>query len=567
MVVMSSRKPVGVLGVTRWKMSAVLVAISLGGLSAPPAQADEPGAFDERGGNIFFHEPDRDTAKRIDDLIGRFAEDSVRARTASRRELEDIGYWAVQPLMSALENEEPPIRAAAALTLSAILDPRTVDQLRASVERETSHPFVAGFAALGLARYRDAAAVAPLRAALRSSKSIHTLRAAAPLTLARIGTPEAQTLLMERLRSRVGNPHVKRARVLALGFFPAVALEANSPEPSAALRSGLRGKKRELRHAAVVAYLVATLRRTDTRDVLMGLLDREKQALVISPALLGLSRFEDSGTTAYLSHRAARSAEDDVVRELSCDLLVARNDATALPDLLSILRSTSSARLRASAVMVLGGIDDESASAAVLERFSAKSPLVRAAAAVTSVRMPQKAARDAALRRIESRLRAGDSSRDVRHNLVEARAVLSGERATAVWREVGAERLFHLLFRPYEERVLRAVNLAAEDALDLTKIQNLQTDSEVIGAGDSEGDGSGDVGSGDTGNGEGPGVPAGPNPPGGSPTPKDNQPAVNPPSGPKAPAVGSPRIATWQELRDLKVDLQRRPLFGVEDLQ
>jgi len=545
-------------------MSAVVLAalpmLALQG-GGPEALADDPDPIDERAGNIFFHEPDRETANRIEDLIGRFAEDSVRARTAARRELEDIGYWSVQPLTDALEFEEPPIRAAAALTLSAILDPRTVAKLRAAIERETSHPFVAGFAALGLARYRDAEAVEPLRAALRSSKSIHTFRAAAPLALARIGTPEALALLLARLRSRVGGSHVKRARMLALGFFPQAALEPDGPEPSSALRKGLRGKKRELRRAALVGYLVATLSRSDTRDVLMAILERENQAVVLVPGLLGLSRFEDPDTTAYLSHRAARSAEDDVVREQCCDLLAARNDAAALGDLLTILRRTSSARLRASAIMALGGIDDDDAAAAVLAAFTAKSPLVRAAAAVTSVRMPRQAARDEALRRIDARLRGGESSRDARHNLSEARAVLAGERATGDWREVGAERLFLELFRPYEERLLNEVNLVTEDALDLTKIHNLQADSEVIGGGDSDG-GSPAEGA----DGDGPGEAPDPDPPGDSPTPKDDQPAIDPPAGPKAPAIGSPRIATWQELRDLKVDLQRRPLFVPSDL-
>jgi len=523
-----------------------------------PAHADDPAGFDERAGNVFFLEPDRDTRNQIDDLIGRFAEDSVPARTRSRRELEEIGYWSVAPLIAALANEEPPIRAAAGLTLSAILDPRAVAPMRAAVERETSHPFVAGFAALGLARYRDPQAVEPLRIALRSSKSIHMLRAAAPLMLARIRTPEALSLLSERLLSRAGNSQVRRARMLALGFFPRAALDADGPEPSSALRKGLRGKKRELRRAAMVGYLVATLHRSDTKDVLMRLVRREKDARVLVPGLIGVSRFEDSETAAYLAHYAARSGERDIVRLTCCELLTGRDDAAALADLLSTLRRSSSAHLRAAAVLALGGIDRTEASEAVIKSLGDKSPLVRAAAGVASVRMPQREARDAALRRIESRLRGGESSRDARHNLSEARAVLSGERAEGDWREVGAERIFGELFLPYEDRVLAQVNLVANDALDLTKIRNLQAESDAF-----DGDDGGDPAEGGEGTGDG----SNPTTPGSGPTPKDDQPGMDPPAaGPSGPTPGSSRIATWQELHDLKVDLERRPLFVADDL-
>ena len=557
----TKRRVIARSGVTASALLVVCV-VAVGAMTRP-ARADDP-APDERTGNIFFRQPDRETAQRIDELIGRFAEDSVGARTVSRRELEDIGYWAVEPLMMALRTKEPPIRAAAALTLCATMDVRGLPALREAVERETSHPFVAGFACIGLGRHRDMLAVEPLRSALRSSKSIHTLRAAAPLTLARLGTPEALTLLQERQRAGTGNFHVKAARLLALGFFPQAALEADRPLPSAALRDGLRAKRRELRRAAMVGFLVATLQRTDTRDVLLDILERESAPEVLLPGLLGLSRFEDAETTQYLAHRAARSGDDDV-RVQCCDLLAPRSDVTALDDLLAILRRQNSARLRASAVMALGGIDHPDAAAAVLDKLDDKTPLVRAAAAVASVRLTQESARQDALARIDARITRGESSRDVRHNFVEARAVLGGEKAVGQWQEIGAEALFRDLFRPYEERLLREVNLAAEDALDLTKITNLQTDTEILAGNDpdSAGDGGSDENGGDGNGADGGDDPA--TPPDG-PTLPDDQPAVEQPAGAKAPAVGSPRTNAWQELRDLKVDLVRRPLFTADDL-
>ncbi len=586
-------KPGALRTMSRKRLTGLLAAAAaaVGFVLAPPGRADEPG-HDEREGNVFFQRPDRATKRRIDELIGRFAEDSVRARTAAGRELEDIGYWAVDPLMTALATKEPPIRAAAALTLAATMDARGLPALREAVERETSHPFVAGFACIGLARHRDTSAIDPLRKALRSSKSIHTLRAAAPLMLARLGTPEALTLLRERVRGGNGSFRARAARLLALGFFPQAALEPDRPVPSAALREGLRSRRRELRRASIVAFLVATLRRADTRDALIALLDRETAPEVLLPGLVGLSRFEDTATTVYLAHRAARPGDDDV-RARSCDLLAPRADVSALDDLLAILRRSNPARLRASAVIALGGIDHPDASAAVLDKLGDKSKLVRAAAAVASVRLPQEAARREAQARISARLRRGEPSRAVRPDMSEAWAVLAGEKTTGAWREIGEERLFRELFRPYQKRLLREVNLAAEDALDLTRITNLQTDTEILagadvsspggggdgdtgGAGAGDGDtGDGDAGDGDAGDrgggGESGDVGAGDGsgdatPSSGSPTLPDDQPAVSKPAGAKAPAVGSPRTNAWQELRDLKVDLVRRPLFGPEDL-
>lgn len=544
--------------IPRWAGGAVLLC-AVAGLRPSPARGDDPVA-DERAGNVFFREPDRDTASRIEELIGRFAEDSVSNRTAARRELEDIGYWSVDPLIEALQTKEPPIRAAAALTLTATMDERGLPVLREAVERETSHPFVAGFACIGLARHRDPHAVEPLRAALRSSKSIHTLRAAAPLALARIHTPEALTLLLERHRLGTGSYHVKAARLLALGFFPQAALEPDRPVPSAILREGLRAKRRELRRAATVGFLVATLRRSDTRDAVLDIVERETAPEVLEPALLGLSRFEDAETTAYLAERAARPGDDDV-RVKCCDLVVPRADAAALEHLLAILRRSNPARLRASAVLALGGIDHPDAAATVLDKLDDKTPIVRAAAAVASVRLTQEAARQEALARLDARLSRGESSRDVRQNMEEARAVLSGEKAAGAWQEVGAERLFRDAFRPYEERLVRAVNLAAEDVLDLAKISNLQTDTEVLAGSDTEPGGDGGDGAEDGGDGgeDARDVPDGPGMPGDAPN-------MDTPGAPKVPGVGSPRTNAWQELRDLKVELVRRPLFAPEDL-
>ncbi len=528
------------------RKTAFALIVLIAAAPAVLARADDPAvAFDEREGNVFFREPDRETRRQIDELISRFFTGAMRQRVQHRRELQSIGYWSVAPLIDALESAETPARAAAALTLMDMHDPRTTEPLRAAVVRETSNPYIGAFSALGLGRRRDAECVAVFEKSLRSSKSQHILRAAVPLALARIHTDEAEQLLVKRFPSSQGNALVRESRVLALGFFPKSALDGDSPEPSARLSSAMRARRRSQRRAAVVAYLVATFERDDTRAFLIDLVNREDAPEPRIPALIGLSRYEDAVASGKLAD-VAKSAKDEEVRRAAVDLLIGRGDASVLGELLSLARRGSDTRVRGAAVLALSSIDADEARGAVLERIDDRAPLVRAAAAVAAARLGNAEIRQAALRKIGSRLKRGESDRDVRANFETARDVLSARQVEPRWREVGALPLFWQLDLRYPDRLLRTVNLAVESVLDLDKIKNLLSDAEVDGGpleesgGDGEGEGGGEGGA--EGGDEGPVNPRGFEP------------------------AGSRLYHTWQELRDLKAEVREKPYFTVDDL-
>jgi hypothetical protein len=137
--------------------------------------------------------------------------------------------------------------------------------------------------------------------------------------------------------------------------------------------------------------------------------------------------------------------------------------------------------------------------------------------------------------------------------------VLAGERTDVKWTEIGADVLFAEMSLSYTQRLLRAVNLRAMASLDLEKIHNLQTDSEIVASGPptappdgnehGEPSGGGDI---DPGSGD-PNAPA---------PPTDTPPAP----GADGPVMGAPRTSQYTELRDLAIELVRSPYFGADDL-
>ncbi len=517
--------------------AALVLALCAGATPAGDSAPPSPGQ------RVFFREPDAQTASEIKALISRIASGSVEDRTNTRRRLERIGWWSVDPLLAAVggDGSDAPRRSAAILTLDAIHDRRAVEPLRRAVIQETSHPFVAGFAALALGRFRDEESISAFATALRTSKSIVMLRAAVPFALAKIATPAARDLLVERLRTETTNEPVRAAMLLSAGFFPDVALDPVGGRPGADLLPGFANRGRGQREAALLAYLVASWQRRDTREFLIELIDSTDTPEVLIPALLGLSRHADAATTEILARTALRHG-DDRVKETAADLLIPRGDPAAKPFLLQIVRSPSSARLRASALLGLAHLVDDESQAAVIDRIRDRTPLLRATAAVGSTRLASAERRAEALQAIDQRLRQGESDTDVRTNLELARSVLSGLRADVRWVESGPETLFEEMSLTWEQRLLRLVNLRVEACLDLAKIHNLQTDTEVAT--------------------DGP-VPDGDGPPG----PGDAPDVGTVPRGDAdAPTVGSVRTSAWQELRDLKKELRRSPYFGLPDL-
>lgn len=544
------------------------VLLVLAGLPGARALAENDAATQA---GVFFREPDKETGSRIADLIKSMTSGSVPARTQARRDLETIGYWAVSPLIDALQTMEPPIRCSSALVLDAIHDRRAIEPLRAVMVKEATRPYVSGFAALALGRFRDAGALDSFRAVLKAPKSIEMVRAAIPAALAKLRTNEAREFLVERLRVP-SSEAVRNSEMLALGFFPEAALDANGTRPSAELAAGLANRtRRGERQSALLAFLVASRHRAGVKPFLLDVFSSDSAPEVQKTALIGLSHSDDAEITELLAKTAARQG-DDTVRELAADLLFDRADLSVKASLMATARNASSARLRAACVLALGRIDDDETTKFVAEKLDDRAPIVHAAAAVALTRRTALAVRVAALAYVEAKLRRGEEDKDARSNIEKARTVLSGERTDVRWNEVGAETLFADMGLDYVQRLLREVNLRLQASLDLTKIHNLQTDAEIVptgpptlgdsneGGGPKSDNGSGggsDAGTGGTGGGSGGGTGAGagetPQP---IPSPGDGDP----------PVVGAPRTSQYQELRDLMIELRRSPYFSASDL-
>ncbi len=575
----------------------ILLAAAIAPLLAAADVRAGGDAVDEQAKGIFFRDPDKDTADRIAQCIAHFATVSVQDRAKARRELEQIGWWAVEPLIESAQSSEPPARCASILTLEAIRDRRAVEPLRALVAKETSHPYIAAFAALALGRFGDAASVPVMRAAVRTTRTMDMLKAAVPFACAKIRTTEARDVVVERVRSAGAKEPVRSAALLALGFFPDAALDASGTRPGADLLSGIQSKRRGERQAALLGFLVATAPRRDVKPVLQDVLAAETAPEVATVALLGLSHSDDADVTELLAKTAARQA-DDVVRTAAADLLVDRADAAVKPLLLATARNATSPRLRAACVLALGRVEDDEVQALLVEKLKDHAPVVRATAAVAFTRNPRASTRAAGLSAIDQRLHATEPNDDVRADFEKARAVLAGERADARWNEVGPDVIFADMPLTYTQRLLKAVNLRAQASLDLVKIHNLQSDVEPAtmgppqssgesnspsqgsdggtspgssSGGSSSGRSSGGSSSDGNGGGAGSGGSSGPGASGSDGGASGQGGAMGDgasggQSNPEAPTIGAQRTSQWQELRDLKVELIRDPYFGASDL-
>lgn len=560
----------------------VVAGLSLGALATAATAADE---FDERRDNVFFREPDNATARRIETLIGTMSAGSPTDRAAHRRELTQIGYWAVNPLRKALREMDAPVQCASILTLENIGDPRAIDTLHEAVVQRDAHPYVAGFATLALGRFRHARSVKALRDSLDSPKSMELLRAAVPLAAARVRTPEAAELVAEVLNSRKSQRRgVRAARLLALGFFPSLALAEGGPSPSVELAAALSDPKYDVREAAVLAYLVASHGRDDTKSRLMTMVDPDARYNVQQAILTGLSAHAGPDVTEILAETAAGDGPQ-AVRETAAELLIGRGDLAALPSLRRLLRKRTTGRLRGATVLALASIDDALARRLVLSELGASEDLVRAAVGVAATLFPEGEDRARALAQIDSRLKGpGEPDKVVRANLKLARGVLAGERTTVRWQSIQESDLFDALDLSYDDRLLRLVNLRVEASLDLQKITNLEADIEDASLADTSGNRGSEAAAPEADesetdddsvedvdltdnprNNETPDVLPGP--------PSDSGPGAGVGSVPGRPrggkstgADGVVRTNQWQELRDLKIELKEDPYFGPDDL-
>ena len=468
---------------TRTLLRTALLVAACSVLAGPePAQAQDEVPFDERGGNAFFRDPDSKTRRRIETLIQRFASDGVLHRWEARYALEKIGFWCVEPLVEAVGEGEPQVKCASILTLEAIRDVRAIEPLRKTIDENAGRTYVPGFAALALGRFRDAGSLGVFRKALDSSSSLHTLRAAVPMALARIQTRAARDQLERQLKAAKEKKPARMAQLLSLGFYPVVALDQDDrTKPGPLLEKGLASDDDDKRAAALLGYLVATVHRRDTQKFLETYLEKQDDDAVIRVALLGLSRHGNESVARRLASIGADRRASTPVRETAVDLLIGRGDVAAKDDLIRVIKSSGGNRLRAGAVLALAAIPDATCVNVVLSRLEDNSALVRATAALGATRFHEATAREEALQVLDRRLRSvGDKSKTVRRILGVARDVLSGRRSNVDWSQVLDHPLFRRATEEYEDRLLAHVNQMAEVCLDLRKITNLGSDTQLV---------------------------------------------------------------------------------------
>jgi HEAT repeat protein len=534
------------------------------------ADGDPP---DDAPSRLFFREPDSETSARIGELISKMPTNSVSDRTKARRDLEAIGFWAVDPLIEVVTKREPPFRCDAILVLDAMRDRRAVEPLRVVVVKEASQQYVSGFAALALGRFRDPGAVDVFRVALRSSKSMDMFRAAAPFALVKIHTSEARELLIERVKTPGAKEPARSAALLSLGFFPDVALGPDGVRPGADLVVGLASTNPGERQAALLAFLVAAQARGDSKQFLREHFASEPAREVARIDLIGLSRSPDADVTELLAKTVERRGAAGV-REIAADLLVDRVDASVKASIVQTARGPTSPRLRAACVLALGRLEDEDVRRLVVEKLADPSPIVRAAAAVALTRVHAPAARIDGLAAVEARIKHVETNDEVRAVLEKARSLLAGERRDVLWTKFNGDDIFADMSLTYVQRLVREVNRRMMSCLDLDKIQNLQTDSEIVPGGPpinpQTGESSGVTDTPPTGSiGDGAGGSGAESGGGGEvPTPRSPSPSEGPPQSPpgEGGAVGAARTSQYQELRDLKVELLRAPYLTFSDL-
>lgn len=541
-------------------MSRALVLTVLPTLALAALIGAPPSAFARPDGSerVFFRDPDRATAGRIEKAMSRSTDDSLSGRLAARVELEGWSHWSVEPLLAALVAPRAQARCSASLVLGVLADPRIAGPLREAAVRETSHPLVGGFVTLAIGRTRDAASVPALRRAWNDGKCPDLMQSAIPLALARIRTAEARSLLDEILARTEVRQEAVEARTLALGFFPEAAIDPAKATPTAALLAALRSDARGVRQSAVLAYLSATARRRDGRTLLLELLERDDAPEVASVVCLGLSAFTEPEVTDALV-RVVEGRGPDLLREYVCDLLSRRGDGRAKDALLRVSRGQEGARLRASAVTALASIADDECGAAVLARLQDRAPLVRAAAAAACTRLTSATLREEAARRVDQRLKAGEHDAACRAVTELAREVLTGQRRDAAWPEVGTDNLFRSTAMTWERRLLLAVNLRCEASLDLARVNISDSDMQPerldlpegrVSAG-TDLSGQEGVSNGLPNNAESDRF--------GAELLRSDNPLSD-------GTFGQTRTTAWQEQRDLKVELRRRPWFTQADL-
>jgi HEAT repeat protein len=455
---------------------AAVAALLPGG--APARAAEDPDR------PVFFKDPDRATAAAILESLNLFGDPSPNNRERARDRLFAIGYWAVPRLREAVREGKGAQRSNALLVLGRIADRRALPDIRAALRDESSEgpPAVAALV-LGRLRDDDEAAMAGFRAAVTGPEN-ERRRIATCLALAKLHRKrgaEAGALLEQAVDLRSANNAVTYAAVLALGFFRSRAVEAlpdgSGFQPAPRIREALADRRAGMRHSAILALALA--HDDSLHPIFLKAFRKDGEiAEVRLAALLALGRNSDAATTALLLDVAGGATGTGAERRMAAHLLSLRaGDLAAHPGAIDALRrviaSGREPEVAAAALVALGGVDDPAVPDLVLGRLADRSPVVRAAAGIASLRFRKAEdlarARDAIRRRLEAVEQDAAAKADLQAAAEAIAGILKDREEAAkgyapaprppvAWKEVGSTDLFLVLGRDHRQRIFDLVN-------------------------------------------------------------------------------------------------------------
>lgn len=328
---------------------------------------------------IFFRTPDKDTEKRIDDLMSHkgLGSGTRKVRTDARRELRDIGIWTVPFLCNAISGKRKVkigrIPMNATMTLGRILDPFCLDVLRTAATtdrgkkqhhlRQTACLVIGLFdastedlgknvdtltavleergdrrvyhcaAALGLGKIKDKRATSRLVAMLAELPK-DPYYAAAAIVGASVRSRDAQP---ERFLDRKNEEIVRRAAATCLTIRPMPS------EHAPVLIKWLNDGTKDRRVRPLVYYALAAMPRTDAirAALLKGATRGGERDEARVAALIGLSYEWNVRSNYKAIKRAVKKGRNDRVVAAALFALAQTGAPQAVDDLIGVMRSGS----------------------------------------------------------------------------------------------------------------------------------------------------------------------------------------------------------------------------------
>ncbi|MHC4820258.1 MAG: HEAT repeat domain-containing protein, partial [Planctomycetota bacterium] len=410
----------------------ILAALALAAFLPESAIADDRDLGDRP---VFFKNPDPETARDIHNFIGLFNNPAPSDRARGRDGLFEIGYWTIPPLLEASgEDAGLPVRSSAILVLGRLQDtengilrdPRIAPKFR-HIVNASDGGWPARIATLMLGRIRDgdSEALDAFRRAMASREN-EKRKVAVMLALGRLARDHADDvypMVEDALTRRAPHPNVRWAALLSLGFFHKHVAEVDADGvtyvPSARLQAALDSRSADERLSAVLALALA--RRDDFHRVFVKLYRKDGDRQVKRAALLALGRKRDEDTTKIIEQALIRVTSHGEERRLAAYLLGRRNDPRALDVLLRTAAAPRAPEVAASAVVALGGLQDDNAVQMVIAKLSDRSATVRAAAAVACTRFRRREDLQTARAALRQRLQRGEHDAATKFDVKQAR--------------------------------------------------------------------------------------------------------------------------------------------------